>query len=109
MKPTFVETALFTARAKALLSDAELHALQLDLLANPDAGDLVAGTGGARKVRVAVGSRGKRGGVRVMYYHVRRAATVFLLFAYAKNEAGNLSVEGRKQLRKFVEILEQET
>ncbi|HEY8795581.1 MAG TPA: type II toxin-antitoxin system RelE/ParE family toxin [Gemmatimonadaceae bacterium] len=109
MRLTFVETPLFTAHAKGVISESELDAVQQQLLRDPYAGDLVAGTGGARKIRVATGARGKRGGARVMYLYLPRSATVFLLLAYAKNESGDLSPAGRKHLKKVVEILDRET
>lgn len=87
---------LFTTHSKGVISDVELRAVQMELLRDPYAGDPVAGTGGARKIRVAIGGRGKRGGARVMYHYSARSATVFLLLAYAKNEAGNLSPAGEE-------------
>jgi hypothetical protein len=109
MRLTFVETPVFSAHAKGVITEQELHAVQMELLRDPCAGDLVAGTGGVRKIRVATSGRGKRGGARVTYHYSRRAATVFLLLAYAKNEAGDISSAGRKHLRKVVENLDQES
>ncbi|MBK5186795.1 MAG: type II toxin-antitoxin system RelE/ParE family toxin [Gemmatimonadaceae bacterium] len=109
MRLTFVETPLFTSHARGIVNDLELFAVQEELLRDPDAGDLVAGTGGVRKIRVAIGGKGKRGGARVLYHYSRPAATVFLLLAYAKNETGNLSPAGKKRLKKLIEILDRET
>ncbi|HEY5022773.1 MAG TPA: type II toxin-antitoxin system RelE/ParE family toxin [Gemmatimonadaceae bacterium] len=109
MRLLFVETPSFTSSAKGVIDDDELLAVQDELLRDPLVGDLVAGTGGARKIRAAIGSRGKRGGARVLYHISRSSATVFLLFVYAKNESGNLTLAGRNQLEKLVEILNRES
>jgi hypothetical protein len=62
----FIETTVFTRQVRELLSDDEYARLQLALAENPFAGDVIADTGGLRKVRVAVSGRGKRGGARVI-------------------------------------------
>lgn len=64
---TFVETTLFTSLVGQYLSDDEYAALQQALTANPEAGDVIRGSGGVRKVRWGVAGRGKRGGIRVIY------------------------------------------
>jgi len=65
----FVETPLFTRRVVELLDDDSYARFQAMLIRDPDAGDVIQGTGGLRKIRVAVSGRGKRGGARVIYYH----------------------------------------
>lgn len=65
---TFVETRLFTKLVREYLPDDEYHALQQTLIANPGAGDIVRGSGGVRKLRWNIAGRGKRGGIRVIYY-----------------------------------------
>ena len=62
----FIETSLFTRQIKQLASDEDLRALQRQLIGNPDFGDLIQDTGGLRKIRMATGSQGKSGGVRVI-------------------------------------------
>ncbi len=64
---TFVETKLFTQRVQRYLSDDEYAALQNAIIANPEAGDVIRGSGGVRQLRWGLAGRGKRGGVRVMY------------------------------------------
>ena len=64
----FIETPTFTRLVTALLSDEEYRALQNELLEDPERGDLIQGGGGIRKLRFALRGRGKRGGVRVIYY-----------------------------------------
>ena len=65
---TFVETKLFTSLVGGYLSDDEYAALQLSIAANPEAGAIVRGSGGVRKLRWSGSGRGKRGGIRVIYY-----------------------------------------
>lgn len=101
----FVETPLFVATAKSVLTDGELRAAQDVLLDDPRAGDVDRGTGGARKLRVALPGRGKSGGARVFYIYVEARAKVYLLLAYPKNVAGALSEVGRRTLRTVVEAI----
>jgi mRNA-degrading endonuclease RelE of RelBE toxin-antitoxin system len=82
---TFVETKLFTRLIDEYLSDDEFAALQLSLAVNPEAGDVIKGTGGVRKMRWAGSGRGKRGGLRVIYYLRLQNGQIWLLTVYAKN------------------------
>lgn len=66
------------------------------------------GTGGVRKIRVALAGRGKSGGARVIYYYVGAKERVFLLLAYPKNEKDNLTGGEKEQMRKLTAILEKE-
>ena len=91
-----IETSLFTKQVQAALSDEEYRAFQLYLLGRPAAGDLIPGSGGLRKVRWGLSGRGKRGGVRMIYYWQSKAGQIFLLFLYPKNVRSDLS---RKELR----------
>ena len=101
----FIETPLFTKRLSELLDDDSYAAFQrLRLLADrPEMGDIIEGTGGIRKVRVASSGRGKRGGSRVIYYHFTAAAQIALLMIYPKNEKDDLTDDERKALRLIVE------
>ena len=65
---TFVETKLFTELVRDYLSDDEYAAMQQFLVVNPEAGDVIPGSGGVRKLRWGVAGRGKRGGLRVVYF-----------------------------------------
>jgi hypothetical protein len=87
---TFVETKLFTGLVLDYFSDDEYAALQNAIIANPEAGDMIRGSGGVRKLRWGVGGRGKRGGVRVHYYLRLRRSLVWMLTMYAKNEADSI-------------------
>ena len=94
MKPeliTVVETASFVTDAKACMSDEERTSAIYMIAANPECGDIVPGGGGIRKVRFAIGGRGKSGGVRIIYYFHNEQVPVFLLAVFAKNEQANLT------------------
>jgi len=97
-----IETSTFTKQITALLSDEEYRDFQTRLAANPQLGAVIKGSGGIRKVRVAVGSRGKRGGARVIYYWAVRRDLILLLYAYAKNVAADLTPKQVSQLGKVV-------
>jgi len=87
----FIETPIFTADVCALLSDEEYSALQQHLVVMPNAGDVIAGTGGLRKVRWTVAGRGKRGGTRVIYYHVVAQAQIRMILIYRKGIKDDLT------------------
>jgi hypothetical protein len=73
------------------------------LLARPDAGKVIPGSGGLRKLRWAAEGRGKRGGLRVIYYWFTARGSILLLFIYPKNVQDNLTPDQLKQLKKVVE------
>lgn len=98
----FIETPVFTRQIKALVADEEYRLLQLRLVANPDAGDLIPRSGGLRKIRMGATGRGKRGGARVIYYWVTARTQIYMLLAYAKNEQEDLSEQQLRTLRTLV-------
>jgi mRNA-degrading endonuclease RelE of RelBE toxin-antitoxin system len=100
---TFKETLLFTRQAADLLSDEELNAMQWSLMANPESGDLIRGSGGLRKLRWAGSGRGKRGGLRVIYYWHVAGDVILLLLAYPKNELDDLTPAQLKILKSIIE------
>ena len=81
---SFVETRLFSRLVDEYLGNEGLLALQVYLQQQPDAGDLVRGSGGVRKVRWALPGRGKSGGLRVIYYLRLRQGQIWLLTLYLK-------------------------
>ncbi|ATJ87904.1 toxin [Ralstonia solanacearum] len=87
------------------LSDDEYSALQQELLAQPDAGDVIKGTGGLRKLRFSDKRRGKgqRGGLRVIYYHWDGGSQFWMFVVYDKDEAIDLSSDERKVLARLLE------
>jgi hypothetical protein len=97
-----IETSIFTRQIIALLSDEEYGDFQSQIAANPELGALIGGGGGIRKVRVAAGSRGKRGGARVIYYWAVRKNAILLLYAYAKNATADLTPKQVSRLAKVV-------
>jgi hypothetical protein len=97
-----VETSVFTRQITELLSDEEYRRFQSALIANPGFGSVIRGGGGIRKVRVAVGSRGKSGGARVIYYWAVRKGLILLLYAYAKNVAADLTPRQTALLARIV-------
>ena len=106
----FIETKGFTHRIQELGLEAVLRALQAELSANPMSGDLDAGTGGLRKVRVPDPSRGKgkRSGARVHYLHLPDSAVVYLLYVYSKDELASLTAAQKKALKKVVDAIRAE-
>lgn len=100
MLPTVIETETFRRRAEKLLTLDEREEISVMLAQNPNAGVVVPGSEGARKVRWAVAGRGKSGGVRVIYVHVTEEGVILLMNVYAKNERENMpGFEIRKQKR----------
>lgn len=100
-----VETPVFTRQVLSALTDEEYRALQAALLLNPERGAVIPGSGGLRKLRWGVDGRGKRGGVRLIYYYAPNGPLVLMLFLFAKNEQSDLTPD---QLRKVRALVEQE-
>lgn len=97
----FIETRIFTERIDKLLTQEEYRQLQAELASAPKKGDVIPGGQGLRKLRWRVGGRGKRGGIRVIYYCEARDR-IYMLFAYDKARQGDLT---RQQLRVLSEHL----
>ena len=101
----FIETPLFTQFLGGYLEDDEYRRLQLFLTLDPEAGDIIPGTGGCRKLRWADRRRGKgkRGGLRVIYYHLVQDVQIWLLTLYDKDEAVDLSAKERRLLKAAIQ------
>ena len=97
---TVVETPAFLGDVRSLgLSDGERFAIVTWIAANPQAGDVIEGTGGARKVRFAGKGKGKSGGYRVITFFSGKDIPVFLLNIFAKNEKTDLAPKERRALK----------
>lgn len=99
----FIKTTTFTRQAAELLSDDELWALQIHLLEHPDAGAVIPGGSGLRKLRWGAKGRGKRGGVRVIYFRVVARGHIHLMLLYAKNSQEDLTPEQVRILKAVLE------
>ena len=97
------ETSVFTKQVRKLLDRESYRPLQLRLVAEPDAGDLIRGTGGLRKVRWEGAGRGKRGGVRVIYCRAQKQDVMLMLLIYGKNQQDDLTSEQKAVLKKLIQ------
>lgn len=98
-----IETPIFTRRIQDILRDDEYRLLQAQLVQRPDAGKIIPGSGGLRKLRWSASGRGKRGGARVIYYWLVSDEVILMLFAFFKNEQADITPDQLKQLKKLVE------
>lgn len=99
----FVETPIFTERITVELDDLSYRRLQLALLLRPEQGLVIKGAGGLRKLRWAGSGRGKRGGVRIIYYWHSQDEVFYMLYVYPKNEQSDLTPGQVRILRQLVE------
>lgn len=98
---TVAETQAFARAAAKIWNEAELADLVDFVAHNPEAGDVIPGTGGVRKLRWARTGSGKRGGARVVYFYYRPDCPLYLLLAYAKAQATDLSTDEKKAVAAF--------
>ncbi len=109
MTRKFVYTEPFRKCWKAMgLQDRDLPILENALLENPQLGDVIEGTGGARKMRIQLEGRGKSGGGRVIYLDVFEKEHLYLLFAYPKNVQEDLTPDQKKSIKKMIEAIRKE-
>ena len=100
-----VEMPEFLAAARKLMDEAERSSLVLYLAHNPEAGDLVPGTGGVRKLRWALAGRGKRGSARVIHFYHSERMPLFIFSIYAKNTQSDLSGTTKNALKKITKAI----
>jgi len=101
----FVETPVFTRLIRGLLEDDQYRSLQMALLLRPQQGALISGSRGLRKIRWGTSTKGKRGGLRIIYYWDVASETLYMLFAYSKNQQGDLT---RDQVRTIARLVREE-
>lgn len=98
-----IETSIFTNQIIRYLSDEEYLAFQIELVRRPDAGVIIPGSGGLRKIRWRYDGQGKRGGIRVIFYWFVNDHLILLLLAYPKNVQEDLTKDQLKILKKLME------
>lgn len=91
----FIETEIFTEDVQKLLTDDEFSRFQFFLALNPDYGEVIPETGGLRKVRWVSGGKGKRAGVRVIYFHQVKHYEIRLLLIYRKGILKMICLPGK--------------
>jgi hypothetical protein len=100
----FVELTPFIAFRENHWGDEDLRVLQNFLLATPDAGDVIPGGSGLRKLRWSAQGRGKRGGARVIYYRHVPGECIYLIYAYVKSVQSNLT---REQIKTLAQLMKE--
>ncbi len=109
MTREFIYTAPFRNSWNAMgLNDEDLKQLELILLEDVHIGDVIQGTGGARKMRIQLYGKGKSGGGRVIYLDVFEKEKLYLLFAYPKNVQENLTAEQKQAIKTLVDAIKKE-
>lgn len=99
----FTETPVFTRQIVTLLPDDEYRELQQELIFNPAAGPIIRNSGGLRKIRWRSATKGKRGGMRAIYYWYVGEDEIYMLLAYGKGEKDDLTPKELKTLRGLVQ------
>jgi len=99
----FIETSTFTKLLPSYLTDEEYRGLQTYLMQKPDAGDLIKGPGGVRKVRWAPAGSSKSGGIRAIYYWKKSEHEVWMLTSYSKSEHASIPGHTLKQIAEAIE------
>ncbi len=101
----FIETPIFTKAVQELLEDDEYKSLQVALMLRPEQGAVIPGSGGLRKVRWGIKGKGKRGGLRVIYYWDKKTESFYMLYIYFKSKKDDLSPD---QLRLLSQLVKEE-
>ena len=100
---TVVETEVFIRAASEIWTDVERISFINWLASNPEAGDVIPGSGGCRKLRWSRAGMGKRGGARVIYYNQLESGEIWLLMVYVKAKFDNLPMSFLNQLREAID------
>lgn len=101
----FIETFVFSKHLSHYLLEEEYHKLQNFLIEQPTAGSVIKGTKSLRKIRWISGNKGKRSGIRIIYYWLATEEKIYFLTLYTKNEMSDLSANDKKVLNQIVEEL----
>jgi len=108
MKRLFVETLVFSKRWEELKqTDDSLRELQEFILKNPDAGDIIQGTGGLTKLRFSLPNTGKSGGLRVLYVDFIRQETVILVNCYSKSEKDSITGKEKAEYKALIKVIKE--
>ncbi len=99
----FIETDFFMKQAGELLGNEGIRRLQIALILYPATGAVIPGTKGLRKLRWVSSSKGKRGGLRIIYYWITEDHSIYLLYIYKKSEQEDLSLEELRHLKLLIE------
>ncbi|WP_313919527.1 type II toxin-antitoxin system RelE/ParE family toxin [Tahibacter sp.] len=97
----FIESTIFTADVRSILSEDDYRELQIYLSDNPDAGDVIKDSGGLRKIRWKAKGKGKSGGARVIYYYLVDASQIRMLLIYTKGVREDITAAEKKILRQL--------
>jgi hypothetical protein len=100
-----VETEVFLRQSAEIWTDEERNAFVDFIARNPEAGDIIPGSGGVRKVRWRWDGGGKRGGVRIIYFYLRKNVPLYLLMIYRKSRQADLSPDAKEAVQNFAERL----
>jgi mRNA-degrading endonuclease RelE of RelBE toxin-antitoxin system len=101
----FIETPIFTKLVTDLIPDDEYRKIQLALVLRPEAGKIISGSGGLRKIRWKIGGSGKRGGLRLIYFWDVPEDRIYMLLIYKKSKQKDLNPNQLKILRNLVKEL----
>ena len=102
MNIVFIETPEFIKKIDAISSTKEILNLQLELIADPLKGKIIKGTGGARKIRMKIGGRGKSAGARTIYYYTDLRGEIWLLEVFLKKDKSGLNANEKNKIKKFI-------
>ena len=104
----FIELLTFTEQIVGLIHDDGYARFQVELVRQPEKGDVIPASGGLRKARMKLPGRGKSGGARVIYLYLKQHQTIVLFYCYTKSERENLTPAQLKRLRVAVGIIKEE-
>ena len=98
----FRELKSFSEKIDKIATTDDFAFLQVELIEHPEKGVLIRGAGGARKIRMRIGGKGKSGGARVIYYYQISNSVILFIHAFAKNEKANISDKEKKDIAAFI-------